>query len=299
MNVTQNLQLIHTHKPRVAYKDLYLRLLACLIGSHIIVVYGETKSTFAILLTPAYYYAVLGSFIIAFSLFSVMRQICKWLDKKFDWVEHTVIRIGLQLFLGVILPSLLAFLMAALYFAIRGRNILQTSYLRYDFHFIVLQLVLINFYYVSYYFYVRWLQAERIIKTLGKQLSNDIAASVRETFQVSKGAKSLLLPIEDIAYCYREGENNYLRTVNGEDFFIELALDEVQQKLPQQDFFRVNRQMIAQRRTLKGYELLSYGKLKADLWPPYKEEVVVSQKRAVAFKNWMEQKDLAQVCQAG
>ena len=73
----------------------------------------------------------------------------------------------------------------------------------------------------------------------------------------------------------------------GEDFYIGQSLDEMQQLLPEKLFFRLNRQMLAHRDTCRAYHLLTYGKLGAELVPPFKSEVIVSQKRAAAFKDWM------------
>ncbi len=273
-------------KQPIAYKDKYLRLVASIVATHIIIVYGESRSTFEMLLMPAYYYAFIGSFIIALILFWAVREIVIRLDKNFDWLEMPVYRIGLQTFFGFIVPGLLAFLLAALYFRIRGHNILHTSYLRYDFQFILLQILLINFYYVTFYFYGRWRQAKSLIDKIGK--STPVAdTAFAQTFQVIKGAKNVLLPIDEIAYCYRKEESNFLRTINGEDFFINQSLDEVQQQLPETRFFRINRQLIAHRQTCKSFDLLSYGKLKVALQPAFNEEVIVSQKRALAFKTWL------------
>jgi hypothetical protein len=280
--------LIYRRQEPIRYHDLYFRLLACLIGSHIIVVYGETKSTFEILLTPAYYYALAGSFLIAFILFSILRLISIRLDKSFEWEERKMERLLLQIFWGLTIPGLIAFLLAAFYFWIRGINILSTTYLRYDFQFILLQLALINSYYFASYFYMRWSHAHKKVLYFHDRLNSDSIENTNGTFQVSKGAQNIILELDDIAYFFREGETNFIRTRNGEDYFISQSLDEVQQKLPQQKFFRVNRQLIAQRSSFKGYSLLSYGKLSADLLPPYKDEVVISQKRAVSFKNWLD-----------
>jgi hypothetical protein len=284
-------QFIHSSKRQVQYNDLYLRIVACVIAAHIIVVYGEKESTFEILLTPVYYIAFAGSFIIAFILFWSLRKVCIWLDKKFDWMEQPVLRVALQVFFGLVIPGLLAFMLAALYFkAIADINILHTSYLQYDFQFILLQILLINLYYVAYYFYGRWALAEQVIGNLSRDFSIEKDNVPKETFQVSKGSKNLILPVDEIAYWFRDGESNFLRTMTGEDFFIPQSLDEVQQALPDHKFFRANRQLIIHRKACKGFDLLTYGKLKARLFPAYSSEVIISQKRALAFKNWIDSK---------
>lgn len=281
-------QLTFTSKPQVFYHDLYLRIVACIVASHIIVAYGEELSTFEIMLTAAYYPAFIGSFLIAFLLFSALRKICIALDRRFDWKEQPTLRAGLQCFFGLILPGVAAFMLAALYFRIRDVNIFRTSYLRYDFQFILMQVLLINIYYVAYYFYVRWLQAEQLIGSLGSNQSIKAANGAKETFQVSKGARNLILAVSEIAYCYRDGDSNYLRTMGGEVYFIPQSLDEVQQALPEDIFFRANRQLVLQRAACKGYELLSYGKLKANVDPDCPIDVVISQKKAVSFKKWLD-----------
>jgi len=280
-----------TKKP-IAYKDSYLRLIACIVATHMVIVYGETRSTFEMLLMPAYYYAFIGSFGIAFILFWTVRKIVIKLDQTCDWLEMPVYRIGLQAFFGFMVPGLMAFLLAALYFRIRGYNILHTSYLRYDFQYILLQILLINFYYIGYYFYGKWQQAKKVIERFGSMVPAPERQG-KETFQVSNGSTNVLLPLDEIAYCYRKGESNFLRTMQGEDFFITQSLDEVQQRLPDERFFRANRQLVLNRAACKGFDLLSYGKLKVILSPELDADVVVSQKRALAFKSWVQKKSMA------
>jgi hypothetical protein len=285
----QDTQLIRNNKEYVPYNDFYLRLIACLIAAHMIVVYGEPKSIFELLLIPEYYYACAGSFVIAYLLFSLVRLSFVRLDRKFDWSEQLAIRIALQIFFGLVIPGILAFMLAALYFKVRANvNILHTSYLRYDFQFILLQIVLLNLYYIAYYLYGKWSQAEQIIGKLNRQSIEDKPVQVKDTFQVSKGAKNLMLTTDEIAYFFREAESNFLRTRSGEDFFITQSLDEVQQQLPEDIFFRANRQIILHRQACKGFDLLSYGKLAGRLNPPFNDEVVISQKRAQSFKKWIE-----------
>ena len=271
---------------KVDYKDLYLRLAACLAASHIIVIYGEPKSVFEIMLLPEYYIALLGSTLIAFVLFSIVRFITIKLDRTFSWKERTAERIGMQSFFGLIVPSFCAFFLASFYFYIRGGNILQTTYLQYDFQVVIMQLLLINIYYVAFYFYQQWSHVEKTITALS--ILEHKAHRPKDTFTVSKGAGNILLHIDDIGYCYRKQDTNYLRTVGGEEFFINLSLDEVQQQLPEEKFFRANRQLLIHRQSIKGYGLLSFGKLEAYLYQALDEEVIISQKRAKDFKKWLE-----------
>ncbi|WP_162903244.1 LytTR family DNA-binding domain-containing protein [Taibaiella koreensis] len=275
------------HLKPVQYHDLIFRLTACLIGAHIVVVYGDPRSTFEILLLKSYYLALAGSFVIAFVLFSLMRWIIIRLDHNFDWNRHPAQRAGMQLVAGLGLPALLAFLLAWAYFQLRGGvNILHTSYIRYDFEFIVSLLVMINLYYVAYSFFARWKQAEQLIRSIPH---TSISEPKRATYQVSKGATNFLLPMDAIACFYRDQNLNKLRTFENEEYFIEETLDEVTAVLPEDNFFRANRQLIVNREACKGFDLLSYGKLDLRLHPDMSTNTVISQKRAVQFKKWLEQ----------
>lgn len=273
----------------IKYNDIYFRVIACLLAAHILVAYGETLSIFEMLLMPYYYYALIPSFLIAFILFNIIRAINIRLDKKFDWTERPLERIGTQVFFAFIIPGVCAFLLASAYFAIRGINIFKTTYLKYDFEFILLQLLLINVYYIAYHFYLKWSQARQIISKLASEALGHVA-TVPQTFQVSKGAANLLLPVDGIAYFYRDGDSNYLRTVTGEDYFVNTTLDEVQQQLSGELFFRANRQLIVNRTACKAYDLLTYGKLNIRLEPPLAGDAVVSQKRAKDFKQWIDRR---------
>lgn len=140
------------HLPRVRYNDFYFRLIASVIGAHFVVMFGEKISLFEALLMPAYYIALGGSAIIAFLLINTIWAITAWLDKRYDWYEHPYLRCAYQFLVGIILTSLLAFVLAALYFYIRGQNIVDTLYLQFDYPVIILLLILLNGYYIIHYF---------------------------------------------------------------------------------------------------------------------------------------------------
>jgi DNA-binding LytR/AlgR family response regulator len=261
------------------YRDLYFRIGLSLLGAHFLIAFGEKESLFELLLMWDYYRSLLFGFLIAFLLISFIRFVFLRLDKKYDWKEHTAKRAVLQSLWGVAIPAILAFLLAAVFFAIHGINILKTLYLKFDFPVIVLMLVLLNMYYLAYYFF------------LGLQSGRDMPENNREyrnTFIVTKGARNIPIPIDSVAYFFHEGDYNFLRTLTKEDFLVSRTLDEIQQQLDPTRFFRVNRQMLVAFSACSHYEPLEHGKLLLFVEPPYKELAPISQKRAKDFKEWIE-----------
>jgi hypothetical protein len=268
-------------KHKQGYHDLYFRLIISVIAAHFIVSFGEKETLFELLVLWYYYRALFFSFIISFLLITTINLISAALDKRYDWREDTVVRTAMQLLCGVVIPSILAFLLAFLYFRLLSIDIFRTLYLKYDFPVIVLMLVLSNVYYFAYYFY----------KQMGlppePNMSPNIHGVSKEVFIVHRGAKNIPLRLDAIGYFYHDQQYNFVRNMDGEDFLIPETLDQVQKELDTKRFFRVNRQMIVSIYACKYFESLEYGKLKVFVEPHYKPEIIVSRERSNGFKEWL------------
>jgi hypothetical protein len=271
----------------IGYHDLYFRIIVALLAAHIIVSFGAKESFFVLLISWYYYRSLLLSFVIAFLLVSEVYLVTIKLDKNYNWKERTVQRIGLQLLIGLLLPSVTAFLLATAYFSAFGFNILNTYYIRFDFPVIVIMLVLLNVYYLAFYFYKQWQLLESTLINPANGIKGEKQKG-KEVFVVQKGAKNIPLPVDSISYFYHNGAFNFVRTFEKEDFIISQPLDEVQQQLSDKHFFRVNRQMIINFTACQHFEPLEHGKLELIVIPVPKEQVIISQKRAKAFKEWIE-----------
>ncbi len=277
------------------YRDLYFRIFAAALASHIIIVYGEPESSFRLMLTRDYYTAFAGSFLIAFLLIQSVYGITVFLDRRFEWIDSSLKRVGAQIVLGIGAPGIGAFLLATLYFKIRGIDILRTSYEAYDFPFILLMITLLNAYYLGYYFFLKWREPDKAAKEYDRKASNLIAGNVKDEsfketeerfFMVSKGSASVPISYDAIAYFFRDGDANFLRSLDGEDFFITASLEEAELSANQNGFFRINRQLLASFAAVEGFQPAGYGKLSVKLNPPFKGEMIVSQKRARPFRQW-------------
>ncbi len=270
----------------VRYNDISLRIISSVLAAHFIVVYGVQKTFFQILLTPIYYVAMAASITIAFILITFVRWVYIRLDRKFDWVIRPVERTGLQILLGMIAPGILAFILAFIYFSLRGMNILKTLYLRFDYPIILLLILFLNLYYLAYYFYGRMRIAQTMAPTsLIAEAEGDLANP--RSFLVHQGMKNLPIPLDQTAYFFREGESNFLRTFDGNDFVVSQSLDEIQQHLNEHDFFRANRRLLVSRKACKHFESLPYNKLELFVDPKYKQSIVISQKRSRSFREWL------------
>lgn len=99
-----------------------------------------------------------------------------------------------------------------------------------------------------------------------------------------------LLPIaqEEIAYFLTANEMVCLITKNNRQFLVDYTLEDLENLLNPQYFFRLNRQIIAHIDSIDAIYLHLNGKLKLNLKPVVNFEIFVSREKATAFKNWVE-----------
>jgi two-component system, LytTR family, response regulator LytT len=109
----------------------------------------------------------------------------------------------------------------------------------------------------------------------------------RDRFLVKTGSRYISLEIDVIAYFYFEERLTFIKTWKGESFVIDFSLDELEQMLSPEHFFRVNRQYIIHHRAVVSIHDYFNSKLLLTLNPPAKQEVIISRERSSQFKSWM------------
>ncbi len=297
----------------IPYRDLPVRLAGSFILSHYIEMLGREESLFYLLLQKFYYVDLFSGAAIAFVLWTTIRGVTRYLDRRAPWETAPLRRSLLQGTLGVFAPALLLHLLTYLQFTyLIGQRMEDTTWLTYELPVGVLLLILLNGYYLAAYFFYRYHQL-RTQTVPGKPATNPLPAPMtsppptpeeplpvppspagepekpkRKVFILQKGARSIPVRVEDIAYIHKAQEYNYLYTFGNEKYLMDESLDEAFAALEEKDFFRANRQTIISFRACQYYLALDYGKLEVFLQPPAEEPVVISQKRGPVFKEWMQ-----------
>ena len=275
------------------YNDRGFRIFAAVIGALLATEFGGTGGILPRLLSWRFYVEFGSSLVIALVLVELIAYVTRRLDRHYDWKTSPVPRTALQVVFGVLLPAVVDFLLAAVYFYKFGMSILEdTNYLVYSFPYIVLLILLFNLYYVVYYFILRSTIFERRVLQLRPLMwegSDAREKKTKEIFVVSSGAKNIPVPVEDIGYFCHDAGHNYLCTFEGKRYLVTWSLDKLEGQLSREQFFRVNRKMIVNHKACKHFEPARYGKLELFLEPAAEvQPVIVSQGRARRFKEWME-----------
>jgi two-component system, LytTR family, response regulator LytT len=112
-------------------------------------------------------------------------------------------------------------------------------------------------------------------------------AAYRERFLVKSGQRYFSIEVDDIAYFFYHNRVTFLKTWKRESYYIDYILDELEEILSPQDFFRANRQYLLHVKSVKDIQPFFNNKLKLTLQPTPEEDVLVSRERAADFKNWM------------
>ncbi len=136
---------------------------------------------------------------------------------------------------------------------------------------------------------VRKAKAQGVVRDHGDIMeSGEMEPVTRiKRFLIRYGDHFKLVEPADIAYIHSLQKNTFLRTREGRDLPLEESLDRLEPQLDPEKFFRLNRQLLVNIRSIK--ELLAYSKsrVKVMLDPLYDDDAIVSSERSAEFKRWL------------
>ena len=127
---------------------------------------------------------------------------------------------------------------------------------------------------------------ETLIDAISKVNNKD--KEYKKRFIVKAGEKIIIIPVEDIAYCYSEEKSTYAVNFAGTRRLLDYSLDMVQEMLDPKLFFRVSRSCIVSINAIENISKHLGTRLKLQLNPRTEEDVVVSRSRTSDFLVWLD-----------
>ncbi len=118
-------------------------------------------------------------------------------------------------------------------------------------------------------------------------LRKEQVVTYKHRFLVKQGQRFIPIILSEIAYFYTEEKVSFIRTFTDQRYIVDHSLDELEQLLDPELFFRANRQYIICPKTIDAIHNHFNGKLKINLKPSAVEDVFVSRERAADFKKWL------------
>ncbi len=118
-------------------------------------------------------------------------------------------------------------------------------------------------------------------------ISETPKANYQKRFLVRKGERLVSVKIEDIAYF--EGEDRYVYLVkhDGQKYFIDHKLSDLEKMLNPDSFFRLNRSFIGHYEAIAGIISVSKSRVKVQLVPTPSRDIIVSTENTRLFKGWL------------
>lgn len=109
----------------------------------------------------------------------------------------------------------------------------------------------------------------------------------QRVFLVHYKDKIIPLSIDDVAFFYTSNEKVSAHTYSGERYVIDRTLEVLQSLLPDNEFFRANRQFIVARKAVKDIAVWFGSRLSLNLSIETPEKIIISKARVPEFKQWL------------
>jgi len=122
------------------------------------------------------------------------------------------------------------------------------------------------------------------------QLINQITESAKQfkkSFLVHFRDKLIPLETEKIAWFYTANELVYAHTVDSRQYIVDFTMEQLEQQLDMNRFFRANRQFIVNRKEILEIAFYFNGRLVVKIKPEPPESIIISKARTPEFKIWM------------
>ncbi len=123
--------------------------------------------------------------------------------------------------------------------------------------------------------------------TIQKLLSNFTKPKSIHRFLIKRGHHLSYIPTSEVAYFYSENAITYLVSMNKKKHNLEYTLEDLDEMLDSEHFFRINRKFIVKIDAVQRVTSYFNHRLKLELSPKSNTEAIVSRDRVKNFKAWL------------
>jgi two-component system response regulator LytT len=125
---------------------------------------------------------------------------------------------------------------------------------------------------------------------LTKISSIPLASTGKKSFLVFSHNKYMTIPTENIAFFFVKYESTVIVCFDKREFSVNYSLEQVQNLVADQQFFRLNRQYLINFNAVKEVEHYFARKLLVKPVIAFTDILLVSKEKARQFLNWLEQR---------
>ena len=123
---------------------------------------------------------------------------------------------------------------------------------------------------------------------LDELLTKLTAQHGKKSFLVFKNNKYVNVLTENIAFFYIRYESAMIMCFDKQEYFVKYSLEQIQNLLPQKQFYRLNRQYLINFSAVKEVEHYFARKLLVNPVLPTKDKLIVSKEKVTEFLHWLD-----------
>ncbi|AQS93372.1 DNA-binding response regulator [Polaribacter sp. BM10] len=121
-----------------------------------------------------------------------------------------------------------------------------------------------------------------------KLLVNPVDRKFKKRISIKVGQHIKIINIDEVECFYSENKATYIHTSENRNYLLDGSLENWQEQLDSEKFFRVNRTFIININSIKDIIAYSNSRLKLILNSYNESEIIVSRERVKDFKNWID-----------
>ena len=122
-----------------------------------------------------------------------------------------------------------------------------------------------------------------------RSLMQPATKTFKTRFLIKLGERIQSVDVQDIAFFFSEDKVTLLQTRQGKKYIVDYILDEIEEMVSPEQFFRINRKYISSISAIKDVFTYSNSRLKVHLENCSDNDILISRERMGAFKSWLGQ----------
>lgn len=122
-----------------------------------------------------------------------------------------------------------------------------------------------------------------------ENVRQQMSQTYKSRFLVKVGNNMISLLTRDIELFFISERSVFIRTFQGKTYDLDYSLDQIQQLIDPDQFFRINRNFMVNIDSVSKMISYSSSRIKLELQPEYKsDELIVAREKVGEFKKWMD-----------
>ncbi|MGB3183932.1 MAG: LytTR family transcriptional regulator DNA-binding domain-containing protein [Cyclobacteriaceae bacterium] len=245
---------------------------------------GNDNSFGKLITIPSYYSDIILALAVTYLVGFYIRWISRRMEARFDWETQPRPRLVYQFIYGLLIPTLFAMSVELIYLSLLGIPVGESSIFYLELPVAVGFLILINLIYFILYSRLH----TSALKTALVEQAKERSTPQEKYLIATQGKQKIRVPDSSIAYFMVRDKLTFLVTADNRRLLYDKPMKEVMDMLPEKQYYRLNRQLIASRSSIVRFTPTKTRRLQIELSPPADEEVFLAKVKATDFITWLE-----------